>query len=380
MTEDILRIQDVRLNFYTYEGVVKALDGVNLTLRRGETLGVVGETGCGKSVTGLSVLGIVPPPGRIEGGNVIFTPRQKSVDLLKTKEAILRRIRGEFISMIFQDPRSALNPVYTAGDQISEGLLVHRTKELVQRSIERLDEKIKARKAGFLTKYHKRTLEKMLANPRAPSLQILSRVPIIRGYKRLLKKEAKNEAVNMLRIMRIPDPERVVDMYPHELSGGMAQRVVIAIALACNPEVLIADEPTTNLDVTVQLQILQLIKELKQKFSSSIIYVTHDMGIIAEMCDRVAVMYAGNVVELGEVLNIFQKPLHPYTRGLLESIPRPGVPFKSIEGTVPSLINPPEGCRFHNRCRYAADKCMKEKPRMIEAEKDHFVQCLLYEQ
>jgi peptide/nickel transport system ATP-binding protein len=282
--------------------------------------------------------------------------------------------------MIFQDPRSALNPVYTAGDQISEGLLVHRTKELVQRSIERLDEKIKARKAGFLTKYHKRTLEKMLANPRAPSLQILSRVPIIRGYKRLLKKEAKNEAVNMLRIMRIPDPERVVDMYPHELSGGMAQRVVIAIALACNPEVLIADEPTTNLDVTVQLQILQLIKELKQKFSSSIIYVTHDMGIIAEMCDRVAVMYAGNVVELGEVLNIFQKPLHPYTRGLLESIPRPGVPFKSIEGTVPSLINPPEGCRFHNRCRYAADKCMKEKPRMIEAEKDHFVQCLLYEQ
>jgi peptide/nickel transport system ATP-binding protein len=392
MVEDILKIEHLRLNFYTYEGVVEALDDVNLKLRRGETLGVVGETGCGKSVTGLSVLDIVVPPGRIEGGKVLFTPRKSSVDLLSTKEAILRRVRGEFISMIFQDPRSALNPVYTVGDQISETLLIHRRKEeLIRRAIERMDEEIKAKetpetegtkkakKAGLLTKYYKRIFQKMLSNPTSASLQILGRIPIARRYKRILNQEAKKEAVNMLRLMRIPDPERVVDMYPHELSGGMAQRVVIAMALACSPEVLIADEPTTNLDVTVQLQILRLIKELKEKFTSSVIYVTHDMGIIAEMCDRVAIMYAGNVVELSGVMDIFKRPLHPYTQSLLESIPRPGVPFKSIEGTVPSLINPPEGCRFHNRCRYAMDVCTKVKPKMVEVEKDHFVQCFLHQ-
>jgi peptide/nickel transport system ATP-binding protein len=380
MAEYILKIEDLRLNFYTYEGVVRALDGVYLNLRRGETLGIVGETGCGKSVTGLSVLDIVLPPGRIEGGKIVFTPRKRSVDLLSTRESIVRRIRGEYISMIFQDPRSALNPVYTAGDQISETLLIHKRKEeLIRRAIERMDEKIKAGKAGLLTKYYKGIYQRMLSNPSALSLQILSRIPIFRRYKRILNEEAKKEAINMLRIMRIPDPERVVDMYPHELSGGMAQRVVIAIALACNPEILIADEPTTNLDVTVQLQILRLIKELKDKFASSIIYVTHDMGIIAEMCDRVAVMYAGNVVELSGVSDIFKRPLHPYTQGLLESIPRPGVPFKSIEGTVPSLIDPPKGCRFHNRCRYAMDVCAKVKPKAVEVEKEHFVECFLYE-
>jgi peptide/nickel transport system ATP-binding protein len=380
MAEDILKIEDLRLNFYTYEGVVKALDGVDLVLRRGETLGIVGETGCGKSVTGLSVLDIVVPPGKIEKGKVVFTPRKKSLDLLKTKDAVLRRVRGEFISMIFQDPRSALNPVYTAGDQICETLLIHRRKEeLIKRAIERMDEKIKAGKASFVTKYYKRIYQRMLSHPRALSLVILSRIPILRRYKRVLNEEAKKEAINMLRIMRIPDPERVVDMYPHELSGGMAQRVVIAIALACNPEILIADEPTTNLDVTVQLQILRLIKELKEKYSSSIIYVTHDMGVVAEMCDRVAVMYAGNVVELSGVSDIFKRPLHPYTQALLESIPRPGVPFKSIEGTVPSLIDPPQGCRFHNRCHYAMDVCAKVKPPAVEVEKDHSVECFLYE-
>jgi peptide/nickel transport system ATP-binding protein len=380
MAEDILKIENLRLNFYTYEGVVEALDDVNLKLRRGETLGVVGETGCGKSVTGLSVLGIVVPPGRIEGGKVLFTPGKRSIDLLSTREAILRRVRGEFISMIFQDPRSALNPVYTVGNQISETLLIHRRKEeLIRRVIERMDEKIKAGKASFLTKYYKGIYQKMLSHPTAPSLQILSRIPIVRRYKRILNEEAKKESINMLRIMRIADSERVVDMYPHELSGGMAQRVVIAMALACSPEILIADEPTTNLDVTIQLQILRLIKELKEKFASSVIYVTHDMGIIAEMCDRVAIMYAGNVVELSGVLDIFNRPLHPYTQGLLGSIPRPGVPFKSIEGTVPSLIKPPEGCRFHNRCRYAMDVCTKLKPKMVEVEKEHSVQCFLYQ-
>jgi peptide/nickel transport system ATP-binding protein len=321
---------------------------------------------------------IVPPPGRIEDGRIFLKVKGKTVDLLSQNEAILRKIRGEYISMIFQDPRSALNPVYTAGDQIVEVLLHHRRKKLIQNALERLNKEIETGKAGFLTKYYKEILQKMLKNPKAPDVQILSRIPIIKRYKRVLKDEAKKEAVNMLRIMKIPDPERVADMYPHELSGGMAQRVVIAMALACSPGILIADEPTTNLDVTVQLQILQLIKELKEKFASSVVYVTHDMGVIAEMCDRVAVMYAGSVVEFARVLDIFKKPLHPYTQGLLESIPRPGVQFKSIEGTVPSLINPPSGCRFHNRCHYAMDRCAKEKPRMVEVEKEHFVQCFLH--
>ncbi len=379
MTEDVLRINDLRLNFYTYEGTVEALDGVNLNLKKGETLGIVGETGCGKSVTGLSVLVIVPPPGRIEGGKVFFNEKGKSIDLLSQNEATLRAIRGEAISMIFQDPRSSLNPVYTAGDQIAEVLLHHRRKELIQRALEQIDKQIKSKKASFLTKYYRKILRRMLKNPKKISLRILSRIPIIRRYKQILNKEAKKEAINMLRVMRIPDPERVVDMYPHELSGGMAQRVVIAMALACNPGILIADEPTTNLDVTVQLQILNLMKELKEKFSSSVAYVTHDMGVIAEMCDRVAVMYAGNVVELAEVKEMFKKPLHPYTQALLESIPRPGIPFKSIEGTVPSLIEPPKGCRFHNRCSYAMDVCTKVKPKMVEVKKDHFVQCFLHQ-
>lgn len=378
MAESILEIDDLHLKFYTYEGVVEALDGVNLSLKKGETLGVVGETGCGKSVTGLSILSIVSPPGRIEGGKVLFNPKGKPVELFKLNEALLRKIRGRYISMIFQDPRSALNPVYTAGDQIIEVLLHHKKKDLAEMALNRIENEIKSGKRGFLGNYYKKILQQMIKNPKAPSLQILSKIPIIRRYNRILKQEAKKEAVNMLRTMRIPDSERVVDMYPHELSGGMAQRVVIAIALACSPGILIADEPTTNLDVTVQLQILQLIKELKEKFASSVIYITHDMGVVAEMCDRVAVMYAGSVVELGEVLEIFKKPLHPYTQALLESIPRPGHQFKSIEGTVPSLIDPPKGCRFNNRCPYAMDICTKEKPKMVEAEETHFVQCFLH--
>jgi peptide/nickel transport system ATP-binding protein len=347
---------------------LKPLIGLNLNIRNGETLGVVGETGCGKTMTGLSILVLVPPPGRIEGGHVLFNKEGKIIDLLTQNKEFLRDIRGKEVSVIFQDPKSALNPVYTIQEQISEVLLRHRKKEFIERVL----------KQESLTKIERKIYEKMLKNPNSLTVKIISRIPILKRYERKLKSEVRAEVIRILRDMRIPDPERVADMYPHELSGGMAQRVVIGIALACNPKLLIADEPTTNLDVTVQFQILNLIRELKSQYGSTIMYITHDLGVIAEMCNRVAVMYAGNVVEIADVVELFKNPLHPYTKALLESIPRPGRPFKSIEGTVPSLVDPPKGCRFHPRCTYAMDICKKEKPIMKEVKKEHYVQCHLY--
>jgi len=367
MSKNLLTIEDLILRFYTYEGIVEALDKVNLKIKDGETLGVVGETGCGKTVTGLSTLVLVPPPGKIEGGHILFDKKGKTVDLLSQDEAFLRDIRGEDISMVFQDPRSALNPVYTVREQISEVFLHHRRREFIEQVLKRP-----------LTGFERKIYEKMLENPESFTLKVISKIPIINRYKRKLKDEISSEVIRVLKEMQISDPERVVDMYPHELSGGMAQRVVIAIALACNPKLLIADEPTTNLDVTIQLQILNLIRELKRKFGSTIEYITHDLGVVAEMCDRVAVMYAGNIVEIADVTELFKNPLHPYTKALLESIPRPGKEFKSIEGTVPSLINPPKGCRFHERCPYAMEICTKEKPVLKEITKKHFIQCHLY--
>ena len=378
MARNLLEISDLQLKFYTYEGIVEALDGVYLDLKEGETLGLVGETGCGKSVTGLSALVLVPSPGRIEGGQVIFQKDEgKKLDLLKQKEDVLLKIRGEDLSMIFQDPRSALNPVFTAGNQIAEVFLHHRLKELCQKAIDDIDKAAQKRKGkvGILTRFERRRLETLQKNPKSFSFRIVSRIPILNRYKRRLNKEVKKECIRMLREMRIADPERVIDMYPHELSGGMAQRVLIAMALACNPQLLIADEPTTNLDVTIQLQILNLIRELKQQYGSSILYITHDMGVVAELCERVAVMYAGSVVEIADVIEIFKNPLHPYTKALLESIPRPGKDFKSIEGTVPSLINPPKGCRFNDRCPYATEVCTTVKPKIVEVKKGHYVQC-----
>jgi len=365
--KDLLAIEDLILRFYTYEGIVEALDEVNLNIKEGETLGIVGETGCGKTVTGLSTLVLVPPPGKIEGGRILFDKDGKNIDLLSQDEAFLRGIRGEDISMVFQDPRSALNPVYTVWEQIFEVLLHHRRREFIEQVLKRP-----------LTGYERKIYEKMLENQGSFILKIISKIPIINRYKRKLKDEINNLIVKILKEMQIPDPERVADMYPHELSGGMAQRVVIAIALACNPKLLIADEPTTNLDVTIQQQILNLIRELRKKFGSTIEYITHDLGVIAEMCDRVAVMYAGNVVEIADVMELFKNPLHPYTKALLESIPRPGKEFKSIEGTVPSLINPPKGCRFHERCPCSMEICTKEKPMLKEITKEHYVQCYLY--
>ena len=364
----LVQVQDLVLRFYTYEGVVKALEGVNLYLNEGETLGVVGETGCGKTMTGLSILVITPSPGKIEGGRIILKNEDgKHLDLLDQDERVLRSIRGKDISMIFQEPGAALNPVYTAGDQIAEALLHHRRGELLERVIAQIE------KDGLEKKIYK----KMLENPNSFTIKVLSKIPIIGRYKRL-KKEVRKEVVEILKEMEMPDPERFVDMYPHELSGGMQQRVVIAMALACNPTLLIADEPTTSLDVTVQAQILDLIRRLKSRFGSSVLYITHDMGVIAELCERVVVMYAGNACEIAEVKELFKHPFHPYARALLESIPRPGEEFKSIRGMVPNLVNPPSGCRFHPRCSFAKVICTEEMPKMKEMKKEHHVACHLY--
>ncbi len=378
--EDMLNIENLIVNFYTYEGKVEAIDGANLNLKKGETLGLVGETGCGKSVTSLSVLVLVPPPGKIEGGKVLFKTKNGDIDLLAEEEGFLRGVRGDDISMVFQDPRGALNPVYTINDQVAEAFLHHRREELTKRTLEGLEEDIKNARGSRRSIYgiERKIYRKMLKNPNALSLKVLSRIPIANRYQNRLKNEVKKEVVKILRAMKIPDPERVADMYPHELSGGMAQRVVIAMALGCSPELLLADEPTTNLDVTIQAQILELIRGLKATFGSSVIYVTHDLGVVAELCDRVAVMYAGSVVEIADVMKIFKKPFHPYTIALLESIPMPGKEFTSIPGEVPALINPPTGCRFNPRCDKAMKICSELKPKPFEVEKEHYVACHLY--
>ncbi|MEM2915501.1 MAG: ABC transporter ATP-binding protein [Candidatus Bathyarchaeia archaeon] len=369
-SDSLIKVEGLVLRFYTYEGIVEALDNVNLQIKPGEILGLVGETGCGKSVTSLSILNIVPPPGVIEGGKIIINTDGKEIDLLKQKEDFLRKVRGNDISMVFQEPKAYLNPVYTVADQIGEVLIEHRKKEFIDRVLEELKQKNES--------FYLRLYTKMAKNPNALSIKVLSKIPLIRRFENPLKSEIRKEVIKILRSLEIADPERVADMYPHELSGGMAQRVVIAMALACNPKLLICDEPTTNLDVTVQAQILELIRILRQNFKSSILYITHDLGVIAELCERVAVMYAGNVVEIAEVIEIFKKPLHPYTQALLESIPRPGKKFKSIPGMVPSLINPPKACRFYDRCYYTMDICQKIKPKLIEVTKNHFVACHMY--
>ncbi|HUW48710.1 MAG TPA: ABC transporter ATP-binding protein, partial [Patescibacteria group bacterium] len=346
--EDIVQIKDLYLNFYTYDGVVKALDGVSFGIKKGEILGLVGETGSGKSVTSLSVLSIFVPPGRLQKGQIDINIKGKTYDILSLNDATLARVRGKYVSMIFQEPRAALNPVYTVGDQISEVYFHHRKAELVDNTVAQLREDLK-KASGLRRMIYKADLsllEKMKNNPKSVSLRLSMKIPLLRRFQNRMKTEARKMIVQILKSLNIPDPTRVIDMYPHELSGGMAQRAVIAMSLACNPMMLIADEPTTSLDVTVQAQILLLIKDLQKKFHTSILYVTHDLGVVAETCDRVVVLYAGNVAEIANVFDLFKKPLHPYTQALLESIPRPGQKFVSIRGTVPSLVDPPKGCRF----------------------------------
>ena len=390
MLPKLLEVENLKMNFYTYEGIVQALDKINLNVREGEILGLVGETGCGKSVTALSIIRLIRPPGRIEKGKVIFRLKERfakpkqGINLLDQNEAFMQKVRGNEISMIFQEPSTALNPVYSIGDQISESFLVHRQKELCQSALERIEKDIKKDAFIFnraILKMERRIYLKMIENPSSFFLTLLSFIPGVRRYNRRLLEEAKRKSIEILRILGIPHPEEVVMRYPHELSGGMQQRVVIAMALACNPTLLIADEPTSNLDVTIQAQILDLVRKLKQELGSSILFITHDLGVVAEICKRAVVMYAGQIAEVAAVHSLFQKPLHPYTQGLLKSVPQPGQKdrLQSIKGSVPNLISPPSGCRFHPRCLYVMPRCSDAKPSLKEIEKGHFVACYLYQ-
>jgi oligopeptide/dipeptide ABC transporter ATP-binding protein len=371
MSEPLLVIRGLKVNFYTYAGVVKALDGINLEVRQGETLGLVGETGCGKSVTSLAIMRLVPdPPGKIDEGEILL----RGQDLLKLSEAGMREVRGNIITMVFQDPTTFLNPVMTIGEQVAETLLVHRNlrKELLEERIKKLSDELQtSNPSSHQTDQLKKNIENL--QKLEPSKFHVS--------KHDLKDVAMKRSLELLKTVRLPEPETVVKQYPHELSGGMRQRVIIAMAIACRPELLIADEPTTALDVTIQAQILDLLNELKETVGLSAMFITHDLGVVAETCDRVAVMYAGNIVEVASTNRIFEHPLHPYTQGLLRAVPKiteRRTTLESISGSVPNLIEPPTGCRFHPRCPFVMDTCKRNKPELIEVELEHTVACFLH--
>ena len=318
--EYLLKVRGLKTYFDTEDGLVKAVDGIDFAVKPGEVLGIVGESGCGKSVTSMSVMRLIQTPGEIVEGEIIFNDE----DLLDLPEEEMRNIRGNRIAMIFQQPTTALNPVFTVGQQIKEALKLH---------------------------------------------------------KGLSDSEADQRCEQLLVMVGIPDPRRRMSNYPHEMSGGMCQRVMIAMGLACDPELLIADEPTTALDVTIQAQILDLMRDLKDKINTAIIMITHDLGVVAEMADTLIVMYAGKVVESASVKALFEDPKHPYTQGLIASIPVLGVikdELATIPGSVPSLVNLPPGCRFANRCPYRMERCDQEEPPLIKLEGNRLVRCWLY--
>jgi dipeptide transport system ATP-binding protein len=321
--EKVLEVKDLHVSFKTYGGEVKAVRGVTFDLHKGETLAIVGESGCGKSVTSQSIMRLIPePPGKFDGGSIVF----KGKDLTKLKDQEMRKIRGSDISMIFQDPMTALNPTLTIGDQLTEGILQHM---------------------------------------------------------KLSKEQANKVAIQMLNLVGIPSPQVRLKQYPHQFSGGMRQRIVIAMALVCQPEVLIADEPTTALDVTIQAQILELFRDIQKKTGVSIILITHDLGVVAQVADRIAVMYAGKIVETGTRREIFYNPQHPYTKGLLNSVPRldvDGADLIPIGGTPPDLFSPPVGCPFTARCPYAMQVCNKVYPAETKLSTSHGVDCWLQDE
>jgi peptide/nickel transport system ATP-binding protein len=376
----LLETVDLVTNFYTYEGVVKALDKVSLNIDHGITFGLVGESGCGKSVTVRSMMRIIQEPGKVEGGKILFYPTAagdaEAIDLLQQSESYMRAIRGDSISMIFQEPNAALNPIMSIGDQVSESFLFHRKGEMCKK----INADLNA--ADCRTFYPLKKVLQVLyrtgeKKPDAWILKVISRIPILKRWDQRLRKEALRRSIEIIEKLSIANAAEIVRHYPHNLSGGMKQRIVIAIALACNPILLIADEATSNLDVTIQAQILELLRELKQKEISSVLLITHDLGIVAETCDRVGVMYAGNLCEVADIKDLFRSPRHPYTRALLNSVPRLSQEgaLQSIEGSVPNLVTPPSGCRFHPRCPHAMQKCKGVFPEMIEVAKNHQVAC-----
>ncbi len=318
---ELIQVKNLRTSFFTSDGEVRAVDGISFRIEEGKTLGLVGESGCGKSVTALSIMRLIPsPPGRVVGGEILY----RGQDLLKLNGTAMRKIRGNEISMIFQEPMTSLNPVFTIGNQIGEAIHLHQG---------------------------------------------------------LRKRETREKTVEMLRLVKIADPEQRIHDYPHQLSGGMRQRVMIAMALSCNPSLLIADEPTTALDVTIQAQILDLMSELREKLGMSLLLITHDLGVVAEQADEVAIMYAGKIVERAEAREIFNRPLHPYTVGLLNSLPgtrgQKKKRLEAIPGVVPSPLDLPSGCRFRDRCPKAAGICAEAEPELAEKGKDHWVACYM---
>lgn len=378
---EILSIRDLVVRFHTDEGVVQALNGINLDIGRKETVGLVGETGCGKTMTAFSILRLVPPPGKIEGGSILFDAGDGNIkDILSISEKEIRKLRGNSISMVFQEPSTALNPVFTIGEQIAEVVMVHGRREMAERALASVETDLKqtglARNLLRPFRLIEKSLYRQISNkPSALWPRFIGRIPIIRGLLWRLKDEAFKKAVSMLKEVEIPDSERVAKVYPHQLSGGMKQRTVIAMALAHSPKLLLADEPTTALDVTIQAQILVLLNKLKNEFNASILYITHDLGVAAEICDHIGVMYAGAIVEMASVEEIFQHPLHPYTRALLAAVPKPGIEPKPIDGTIPDPIDPPSGCRFHPRCPSALPECKESVPQINEVSPGHLVAC-----
>ncbi len=374
----LLEVKDLTTYFYTEEGVVKAVDGVSFSIKKDEIMGLVGETGCGKSVTALSILKLIRYPGKIVSGNISFN----GIELTDLSEEKIRHYRGNEITMIFQDPTNSLNPVFTAGYQIAEVFMLHQ-KEDMEVEAKELNAQVAQRKIEL------KGLKVDLANAETPEAKEEIQAKIDELSSQRLKKYkamdvAHKRSADMLEIVGIADPEGILERYPHELSGGMKQRVMIAMGLACNSKLLICDEPTTALDVTIQAQILELIRDLKRRLKNSVLFITHDLGVIYELCDKVAVMYAGKVVEYGTVDNIFKKPLHPYTNGLLGAIPRVNRENRDqrlsvIPGTVPNLIFDLPGCRFHPRCPHAMQICQKYRPELIPNE-NRKVACFLFDE
>ena len=368
----VASVRDLRVHFTTRAGEVHAVDGISFDIRDGETLGLVGETGCGKSVTARSFLRLVKtPPGIFAGGTIDFWSKDARrsggdpVDLLTVPRDELLSIRGDRIAMIFQDPGKALNPALSIGDQVAEVFYEHRSDDLIGA----LDGRVP-------------WLVQRGARQRSTAIErLLLRIPPWRGAVAMLHRHVDQLVARALDEVQIANPRKIMDSYPHELSGGMKQRVMIAQALACNPDLLIADEPTTALDVTIQARILKLIADLQKSHQTSVLYISHDLSLVRQICDRVAVMYAGRIVEIGDTGDVFNNPLHPYTRGLMAAVPSASMKrgeLAAIEGNVPELVDPPPSCHFHGRCFAAVDLCRSMDPALIEHMPAHRVACFAY--